>query len=223
MSNKNNYKTQIWDIYIRVYHWLLAILVATSFISIKFFDSLDVHFLSGYSIVGLLIFRLIWGLFGSETAKFVNFIKSPFEIFKYMKSLLTIKGHKINYGHSPIAGLSVMAMLGILVAQTLSGLFFYDEEIFLSGPLAQYGSETIVNIAHYYHPIGANLVLTLIVIHLMAIAVYYFFLKDNLILPMITGWKKLNSQKHLDVKHVVAIFCMVFAAIIVTAIIYFAN
>lgn len=223
MSENNKHRSVMWDIYIRVYHWLLAILVLVSFVSIEVFDNLDVHFMSGFGIIGLLVFRAVWGIFGSETAKFVNFVRHPSEIIKYMKSLVNPKTHKINYGHSPIAGLSVVAMLLILVFQVLSGLFYYDEEIFLEGPLAQYGSEGMLGMALNYHPIGANLVLTLVVIHLLAIAIYYFVYKDNLISPMIKGWREFDAKKILKVNHFIAIFCIVLAAVTVGLIAYYGN
>lgn len=223
MPNKNQEKAQIWDIYIRIYHWLLAILVIVSYSSIQFFDNLDVHFMSGFGIIGLLTFRLIWGLFGSETAKFMNFIKGPVYIFKYIKSLTNPANHKEIYGHSPIGALSVVGMLVIILAQVTTGLFFYDEEIFLEGPLAQYGSEQIQSLAQYYHPIGANLVLALVTIHLIAIAVYYFFFKNNLILPMITGLKAIKSNWAQKVNHTTAIIGIVLAASLVASIVYFAG
>lgn len=220
MPNKNIQKSVVWDIYIRVFHWLLVILVATSFISIKYFDNLDLHFLSGYCIIGLLSFRIIWGLLGSQTARFKYFVKGPKAIIKYFKSLVTGKDYKPAYGHSPIAALSVIAMLLILIVQVFSGLFFFDEETFLEGPLAQYGSAAMSENARMYHPIGANLVLVIIGGHVLAIAIYYIFFKENLITPMITGWRKAREEKQLKVKHGVALICILFALIVVSIILY---
>lgn len=219
-SKKDSHKAEVWDVYIRIFHWALTILVLTSFISIKYFDSLYVHFISGYCIIGLLVFRVSWGLFGSKTARFSNFIKGPKAIFKYFKSLSNRQEYKPSFGHSPIAALSVIAMLFILIAQVVSGLFFYDEEIFLEGPLAQYGSDTMTSNASYYHPIGANLVMIIIAAHLVAIAIYYIFFKENLVTPMITGWRKFYEQSELNVKHGIALFCILLALAIVSYIVY---
>lgn len=208
VANKNSHKSEIWDVYIRIFHWLLTILVLTSFVSIKYFDSLYVHFISGYCIVGLLVFRLAWGLFGTETARFKNFIKRPSVMIKYVKSLANPKDYKSSYGHSPIAAVSVVAMLLILIFQVVSGLFFFDDETFLEGPLALYGSDLMLDNAKLYHPIGANLILIIIWVHLLAIAVYYVFFKENLVSPMITGWRKFHEQKQLQVKHITAILCI---------------
>ncbi|MGL1920631.1 MAG: cytochrome b/b6 domain-containing protein [Hyphomicrobiales bacterium] len=215
MQNNDNHKTKVWDGYIRVFHWLLVILILISFISIELFDNLDVHFMSGYAIVGLLIFRILWGVFGSHTAKFVNFVKGPSAIITYIKSLADSKTYKQSYGHSPIAALSVIAMLGILIMQVLSGLFLFDEESFLEGPLAQYGSDNLVSNATNYHPIGANLVLAIIAFHLIAIAIYYIFFKENLIKPMVTGVKNFHQKRELKFRHSVAIGCILCAAAIV--------
>ncbi|MBL1240885.1 MAG: cytochrome b/b6 domain-containing protein [OCS116 cluster bacterium] len=223
MLKKQPQKTQVWDIYIRVFHWLLTFFVLTSFISIKYFDSLTVHFISGYCIIGLLVFRLVWGLVGSETARFVNFVRGPSAIIDYIKSLSDAQAHKASYGHSPIAALSVVAMLVILVAQVLSGLFFYDEEIFLEGPLAQYGSADLVGNARIYHPIGSNLVMFIIGAHLVAIAVYYILFKQNLVRPMIVGWRKSAEGKLLRVRHIAAFLSILCALIVVVFVVFFGN
>lgn len=215
MAEKNAQKTEIWDIYIRIFHWLLTILVLTSFISIKYFDSLDVHFISGYCIVGLLVFRITWGLFGSKTAKFINFVKGPTAILEYFKSMASPENRKPSLGHSPIAAVSVVAMLLILIFQVVSGLFFYDEEIFLEGPLAQYGSELLQNNAYLYHPIGSKLIMVIIGFHLIAIATYYIFFKQNLISPMVKGWRESTENSSLNVKHVVASVCIICALAVV--------
>lgn len=221
MENKKTHKTEVWDVYIRIFHWLLTFFVLTSFISIKFFDSLYVHFISGHCIVGLLVFRLIWGLVGSETARFKNFIKGPAAILKYIKSLADGKKHKASYGHSPIAALSVIAMLLILIFQVLSGLFFFDEETFIEGPLAQYGPDGLLENARIYHPIGSKLVMIIIGVHLLALAVYYVFFKQNLIKPMIIGYKNSDEQRKLQVKQGVALLAIACAAGVVALIVYF--
>ncbi|MCJ8325045.1 MAG: cytochrome b/b6 domain-containing protein [Rhizobiales bacterium] len=223
MSVDKQSKTQIWDIYIRIFHWLLAVLVVISYSSIRFFDNLELHFISGFGIIGLLVFRIIWGVFGSETAKFVNFIKSPTQIYHYLKSLMHPSQHRATYGHSPLGALSVMAMLFILLFQVISGLFYYDEDIFLSGPLAHYGTEQVNIIAQNYHPMGANIILALVALHVLAIAVYFFIFKNNLILPMITGWKAYKSEWTLNVNHIIALVCIILAAILVAFIVFFAN
>ncbi|PCI86494.1 MAG: cytochrome B [Hyphomicrobiales bacterium] len=223
MKNGESHKSEVWDIYIRIFHWLLTFFVLTSFISIKYFDSLTVHFISGYCIVGLLVFRLVWGLFGSETARFKNFVKGPLAIVDYLKSLKNTPEHIASYGHSPIAAVSIMAMLFILIAQVFSGLFYYDEEIFLEGPLARYGSDFLLDNASYYHPIGANLVMLIIAVHLLAIAIYYIFFKQNLITPMIVGWRKSAEKKTLKVKHIGAFLCILSAFGVVAFVLFFSG
>lgn len=220
MSKYQSHKAQIWDIYIRIFHWLLTILVLTSFISIQYFDSLTVHFISGYCIVGLLTFRIVWGLFGSETARFFNFIKGPKVVLKYVKN---IKSAKPSFGHSPIAAISVVAMLLVLVFQVVSGLFFFDEETFLEGPLAAYAPDILLDNASFYHPIGADLIQIVIGVHLLAIAIYYVFFKQNLVSPMIVGWRNFYEKKHLTVKHFVAFLSILFALGIVAYIVYIGN
>lgn len=220
LQNNDNKKSKVWDVYIRIFHWLLVILILTSFISIEYFDNLDLHFMSGYGIVGLLTFRVLWGLFGSKTARFINFIKGPVTIIGYLKSMADPKTYKASYGHSPIAALSVIAMLGILIAQVTTGLFFFDDESFVEGPLAQFASYEMTENARSYHPIGANLVLAIIAFHIFAIAVYYIFFKQNLVKPMVTGWNDFHEKHELKVSHSIAILCIILAACLVGFVLY---
>lgn len=171
--------TMIWDLPTRLFHWLLAALVAFSWWSHH--DHLDWHRISGFTIAGLLVFRLWWGVAGSSTARFSGFIKSPGAILAYLKG--EAPGAP---GHNPLGGLSVAAMLLALVGQVILGLFSVDEDGFESGPLAKYVSFDAGRAAAGAHEIVFNILLGLIVLHLLAIG-WYAVRKRNLIGPMITG------------------------------------
>lgn len=99
-------------------------------------------------------------------------------------------------------------------------LYIFDDETFVEGPLAPYGSEALTGNAKFYHPIGSKLVLIIIAGHLLALAIYYIFFKENLVSPMIRGWKESQETKLLTVRHLVAAICILCAAGFVGYIIY---
>lgn len=170
--------TPIWDLPTRLFHWLLAALVAFSWWS--HYDHLDWHKLSGFSIAGLLVFRLWWGVAGSSTARFGNFLKGPAGITAYLKG-----GAAGAPGHNPLGGWSVAAMLLVLIAQVGLGLFAINED-FEGGPLTKYVDyDTGLAIAGW-HETMFNVLLGLIVLHLLAIG-FYAARRKNLVGPMITG------------------------------------
>jgi cytochrome b len=164
----------------RAVHWLLALLIPFSWWSAHS-DHLPWHRLSGYTILGLLIFRLIWGVVGSPTARFSRFLRGPRAIVAYLRGRLSPA-----IGHNPLGGWSVAAMLAALAVQLTLGLFSVDEDSLEAGPLSRFVSfDTGRAIAHLHH-IGFWVLLALIALHLSAIAVYALR-RRNLVTPMITG------------------------------------
>ncbi|MEO9641709.1 MAG: cytochrome b/b6 domain-containing protein [Lentilitoribacter sp.] len=184
-------KVKVWDVYIRIFHWLLLICILVSFISFRL-DEMDIHFISGHCVLALIIFRVIWGVVGSRTALFHSFIKGPGTILNYLQNPSSEKFKGI-IGHSPIAALSVIAMLVVISVQVGTGLIS-DDEILLQGPLAQYVSGEMSYQATTYHGINAKLIIGLIVLHLAAIAFYRFIKKDDIVKPMVTGQKNVSEE-----------------------------
>ena len=172
--------TRIWDIPTRLFHWAIALLIPFSWWAAKT-DHLPWHRLSGYGILGLLVFRVIWGFVGSPTACFGRFLAGPRRIADYVGGRAAPAA-----GHNPLGGWSVMALLTVLGTQVGLGLFSIDEDSLEPGPLANLVSfDTGRAIAHLHHRLFWVLV-ALIALHLGAIAVYALRRK-NLVGPMITG------------------------------------
>src|SRR5262249_5537036 len=119
----------IWDWPTRLVHWLLVALVFFSWGAAEY-QHMDLHRYSGYTILGLLVFRLYWGIAGSETARFANFVKGPRAVADYLRSKTK------SIGHNPLGALSVVALLTLLVAQVALGLFSVDVDGLESGPLS---------------------------------------------------------------------------------------
>jgi len=155
------------------------------------------HFRLGYAVFTLLLFRLIWGVIGGHWSRFSTFLFSPAMILDYIKGNRRPE-HRI--GHNPLGATSVFALLGVLLIQVASGLIS-DDEISSSGPLVQFASTTLVNLATFYHKdIGKLILIGLIVLHTGAIFFYMFVKRENLVNPMINGNKHstINAKNSRD-------------------------
>jgi cytochrome b len=174
-------RARIWDLPTRLLHWLLVLLIPFSWWSATH-DHLSWHRLSGYTILGLLAFRLLWGVVGSPTARFSRFLAGPRTIAAYVGGRL---GRAV-VGHNPLGGWSVAAMLAALAVQVGLGLFSVDEDDLEAGPLSRFVDfDTGRALAHWHHKVFW-VVIALIGVHLGAI-VFYALRRRNLIGPMITG------------------------------------
>jgi cytochrome b len=180
-------RIRVWDLPTRLFHWALVLAVATAVITGEIGGSLmDIHATAGLTIVGLVTFRLVWGFVGSTNARFLNFLPTPRRIRSYFK------GRWEGHGHSPLGALSVLALLGLLAVQAGTGLFCNDDIAF-TGPLYALVEETLANRLSGLHRQLANVLLALLALHVVAILAYLRFKKDNLVKPMITGWKEVRS------------------------------
>jgi cytochrome b len=173
---------------VRAFHWLVVVLFAFSWWSAEN-DQLDWHMLSGYSLLGLVLFRIYWGLVGSSSARFASFIKGPRAVLAYGRGILERPGLKVA-GHNPIGGWSVALMLLLLLGQIGLGLFAIDVDGINAGPLDRLVSfETGRQIAHW-HGLVFDLLLIATVLHVAAIAFYGVYKRENLIGAMLSGFKR---------------------------------
>lgn len=173
----------VWDLPLRLFHWSLAVAVIISIGSAKA-GEMFLHEKSGLTILGLVVFRFIWGFFGSSTALFSHFIKGPSLVLISIKALIH-KQSDTRSGHSALGGWAVLALLGITLYMPLSGLFSSDD-ILYDGPLAYLLPDLTRTLTRFHHN-GQFIVFTLIALHLCAMLIYYVRLKKNLVAPMITG------------------------------------
>jgi cytochrome b len=177
-------RIRLWDLPTRIFHWLLAIAVTIAFITGKIGgDWLRIHGIAGVSIVGLIVFRVVWGITGSTYARFTNFAPSLASIRTY------IDGQWRGIGHNPLGALAVFALLTLLAAQACTGLFANDD-IGFEGPLCALADKTLSNRLTGFHRWLSNVLLTASVVHVLAIGFYLRFKKENLLKPMLTGWKE---------------------------------
>ena len=190
---------KIWDPVTRLWHWVLATLVISNWVIGEFmsFDNVRWHFYLGYTILGLLVFRIIWGFAGPEPVRWSSLLPQPKKIINYLKDApkRTPSGSP---GHNPIGALSVLALVLILIAQATSGLFIESDDFFESAPLVSYVSSAVVNSMTWWHLFLSDILLILVVLHLLAIVFYRVWKKENLVKPMITGWKWVRTDKSDD-------------------------
>ena len=177
--------TRLWDLPIRLIHWGLVGLLVALWLSAEN-GAIGLHKTLGLIVLGLLVFRLIWGFIGSSTARFAGFLRGPARVRAYLRGL-SDPDHAPVVGHNPLGGWSVVALLSLLSAQVALGLVTQDTDGVESGPLNHLVSYDTAELARDLHEIGFNLILALVAVHLAAIAFYRFVRKDNLITPMITG------------------------------------
>ena len=180
-------KVRVWDLPVRLFHWTLAILIVMAIVTQQIGgNAMEWHFRIGYAVLTLVSFRIIWGLIGPRYARFSSFLHGPSTIAGYIRGGKAAL--KANYlGHNPLGSLSVFALLGVVLAQAVSGLFANDD-IASEGPLVKFISKEMSdNITWFHKEVSANLVYLLVAMHVIAIAVYYFRKKQNLIKPMLTG------------------------------------
>lgn len=182
------HKVRVWDLPLRLFHWLFAAAVTASLASGQIGGNLMVwHGRLGVLIAGLLGFRLAWGLTGSSYARFAGFVRGPAAIRAYLR------GEWRGLGHNPLGALSVLGLLTSVGLQTAGGLFANDDIAF-QGPLYSLVSKDTSDWIAGLHRKGFWLVLLLVSLHLAAIAYYLRVKKDNLVLPMLTGKKEVADS-----------------------------
>jgi cytochrome b len=183
----------VWDVPIRLFHWSIVILVAVSWFSADQ-GYMRVHLWSGSALLVLLLFRLAWGFAGSTTARFASFLYPLPRVMGYLRGLL--RGDRLLYaGHNPAGGLMVMALIAVLLAQAVTGLFASDGVRF-TAPLALLVSEEMSLRITGWHGLIFNLILVLVWCHLVAVGFYLLVKGDNLVRPMLTGRKPHSHVPH---------------------------
>jgi cytochrome b len=185
---------RIWDLPTRAFHGLLALAVVGCVVSAKIGGAAMVwHFRLGYLVFGLLLFRVIWGLVGGRWSRFASFLYGPAAVVRYLRGQSRADEH-VEVGHSPLAALSVFALLAVLAVQVATGLVG-DDEIANVGPLNRFVTSATGLAATAWHKSwGQWLILALVGLHLAAIAFYAWRRGRNLVAPMVHGDKVLEGD-----------------------------
>lgn len=183
----------VWDLPTRLFHWLLAALVAVSFVTGRIGGTaMSCHEQSGLAILVLLIFRLAWGLWGSRSARFAAFLEGPRTVLRYARALPGPDAPR-HLGHNPLGGWSIVAMLAVLLFQAGTGLFANDD-ILTEGPLYSWVTKATSDALTRGHLFNRQIILFLVALHLGAVFFHWVVKRENLIKPMITGVKNWEGE-----------------------------
>jgi cytochrome b len=179
---------KVWDLPMRLFHWALVVLIFFAW-GTQEFDHMEWHVWIGYAILTLLLFRIVWGFIGSDTARFSHFLHNPLAGLRHLTHLHRREPDR-EIGHNPAGGWMVLIMLGLIGLQGTTGLFSNDDGE-TEGPLMHFVNKDQSNWLSHIHSLNFNLIEGVIVLHVLAIVVYTVLKRQNLVRPMITGKKLL--------------------------------
>lgn len=180
----NSPRIRLWDLPTRLFHWGLVLAVVSAIVTGQIGGKLiDVHGKIGLVVVGFIAFRIVWGFAGSTYARFAQFFPTPAKIRLYLK------GEWRGLGHNPLGGLSVFSLIFLLTVQVASGLFANDDIAFV-GPLYELIDKALSDRLSGIHELFSNVLITLVVLHIGAVIFHGRVKKDDLVKPMLTGWKE---------------------------------
>jgi cytochrome b len=176
----------VWDLPTRLFHWALVMLIVLQYAGGEF-DLLPMewHFRLGYATLALIVFRVLWGFFGSRTSRFSDFVRAPATVTRY--AVASLRGRaNVAFGHNPLGGWSVILMLASVALQAVSGLFSTDD-LTETGPLAARVSDGTVEWMTHVHHWNRYVLLLLIVLHVSAVLLLWTLRRENLVAPMLHG------------------------------------
>ena len=186
-------QVKVWDPLVRVFHWALVVSFFTAYLTED--DFLTLHVWAGYAVLGLVVFRILWGLVGTRHARFSDFVYSPRAVRAFLKDSLLLRAKRY-LGHNPAGGAMIVLMLISLVLTTLTGLMVYGAAE-NAGPLAagwlgQLGDES-GDVFEAVHEFLANLCLMLVAIHVVGVLVESLVHRENLVRAMWNGRKRVDD------------------------------
>lgn len=185
-------KLKVWDLPVRLFHWGMLVLLGALWWSAEV-GEMQWHQIFAYCLMVLIVFRLVWGVIGSDTARFSHFVKSPQHVLRYVK-----QPQLTSVGHNPLGGYMVVTIMLILSLQLISGLFATDE-IFTEGPLYSYVSSDVSSTLTWLHKMNFNLLLALAAMHILAVVVHSIK-GDKLVGAMITGYKHVAEEAATELR-----------------------
>ncbi len=184
-------RVRVWDLPIRLFHWALVLLVVALYFTAAVFDSyLDWHMYLGVAVGGLVLFRLLWGIWGSETARFAQFIPGPRRLWNYLRN-----GDRegLRLGHDPLGALSVIVLLVLLSAQVGTGLFSHDD-LFNQGPFRDWVSSDTADRLTALHKQLFYVLLGFIALHVLAVLFHVLVRRHDILRAMISGWMRIPDS-----------------------------
>jgi cytochrome b len=184
---------RVWDAPIRLFHWSLVLLFLLAYATSQL-DWMNLHLLTGYAILALLLFRLVWGVVGSETARFASFVVSPMAGLRHLQHFRE-REPDTQVGHNAAGGWMVLILLALLTIQVGSGLFANNDGA-TEGPLMKFVSKPHSDLLSAVHSLMFDFLLAAVILHVLVVIAYAVVKKHDLVRPMITGKKRLPAATH---------------------------
>jgi cytochrome b len=189
MLRETHVAVKVWDLPVRLFHWVLVVLLVFQFVTGKIGGNLmPLHVYSGYAVLVLVIFRILWGFAGSTHARFASFLAGPAATLRFARRLFSREAVP-QVGHNPLGGWMVIALVVSLAVQAVSGLFANDG-VATQGPLAAMVSIEVSNDLSQVHRLSLNVLLVLTAVHVAAVLFHWLVKRDNLMGAMFTGVKR---------------------------------
>jgi cytochrome b len=193
MTGENRVAVKVWDLPVRLFHWIITVLFVVQLVTGKVGGELmPWHKLCGYAILALVIFRILWGFAGSTHARFASFMAGPRASWRFARRLFSRQAVP-QLGHNPLGGWSVMAMVVTLAVQGVSGLFANDG-VAHEGPLSPLVSLDVSNLMTQVHDWNLKLIVVLVGIHVLAVVFHLIVKHDEIVVPMFTGVKHVPAE-----------------------------
>jgi cytochrome b len=207
-------RVRVWDLPTRLFHWLAVLLVIGAYVTERE-NWIDWHVRIGETLLALVLFRLLWGCVGSDTARFSRFLASPAAAVDHLRHLFQREPDQ-QPGHNPAGGWMVLVLLILLLVETLTGIYVYNE-VADEGPLSAIVPGWIANGIATLHAVVWDALMAAIALHLLAIVAYALIKRHNLVRPMITGYKRLPDSVRAPrmVSPLLAVMLLIGAAVVV--------
>lgn len=188
-------KVKLWDFPVRLFHWALVVAIVTAWWSNRQV-MIDIHAIAGYSVLALVIFRIIWGFVGSSNARFADFLTGPRHVIGYLGKLPKGSTSELTYtGHNPAGGWMVLVMILLVGVQAVSGLFASEDTfLFFDGPLVAYVSSDFASTMNWIHHTNINLIYAAVGLHVFAALFYLVVKRENLIRAIVIGTRRVPAE-----------------------------
>jgi cytochrome b len=190
MMREARVSMRVWDGPIRLFHWGVVALVFTSWLT-QHENWMAAHLIAGYTMFAALLFRLAWGVIGSDTARFRNFLRSPLAAFGHLRRFARPEPDR-EIGHNAAGGWMVLALLLLLAVQVGTGLCT-NNQVDVEGPLAQFVGQDWSDWLTHVHAATFKAIEAAVLLHVAAVLAYALLKRQDLVRPMITGRKLLPA------------------------------
>jgi cytochrome b len=188
-------KVKLWDFPVRLFHWALVIAIVTAWWTNQQV-MIDIHAIAGYSVLTLVLFRIIWGFVGSSNARFADFLTGPKRVISYLQKVPKGSMSDLTYaGHNPAGGWMVAVLILLVGVQAVSGLFASEDTfLFFDGPLVAYVSSDVASTMNWIHHTNINLIYVAVGLHVFAALFYLVVKRENLIRAMVIGTRQVPAE-----------------------------